>query len=297
MARRFVFAGLLVPLIAALIGVGAGAASASKPEVQKTNHGHEFAAKGAKTLLGFGRNPNLTNHGGPTLTSSPASVQTIYWGAKWADTSFIADKFSGLDSFYGGWTGSAYSTTTQEYVGSTGQTSGIVNYAGAIVDTSPGPSSPPSTATILAEVQRRVSATVVVAHGYYPVYVDLKRGNAGYCAWHDTGTVWGVQVEVAFFFNLDGDPGCDPSDSTTGHTEGLAALANVSGHELSEAKTDPQLNAWYDRQGAENADKCAWHFNQISTFHNGTTWKIQGNWSNNAYNHNTGYYNGGCIDR
>ena len=24
--------------------------------------------------------------------------------------------------------------------------------------------------------------------------------------------------------------------------------------------TDPQLNAWYDQQGDENADKCAWTF-------------------------------------
>ena len=70
----------------------------------------------------------------------------------------------------------------------------------------------------------------------------------------------------------------------------------MSGHELSEAKTDPQLNAWYDRQGAENADKCAWHFHNLSTFLNGSVWKIQGNWSNAAYNNRTGYYNRGCVD-
>src|SRR5258706_9081942 len=112
MARRFVLAGLLVPLIAALIGVGAGAASASKPEVQKTNHGHEFKAKDAKALLGFGRNPNLVNHGGPILTSSPASVQAIFWGTSWSNGSVIGDKFTGLDSFYNGLTNSGYSATT-----------------------------------------------------------------------------------------------------------------------------------------------------------------------------------------
>ena len=105
----------------------------------------------------------------------------------------------------------------------------------------------------------------------------------------------------AFFFKLDGDAGCDPQDSTTGHSEGVAALGNVSGHELSEMLTDPQLNAWYDSGGAENADKCAWTFGTSELkFTNNTYWKIQGNWSNNAYNTTSGYPNSsglqGCID-
>jgi hypothetical protein len=134
------------------------------------------------------------------------------------------------------------------------------------------------------------------ANGYYPVYTDIPRGSAGYCAYHSYGTVKGVPVQFAFFFKLDGDFGCDPQDTTTGHSQGLAALANVSGHELSEALTDPRNGGWYDRQGAENADKCAWTFNGIETFSNNTTWKIQGNWSNNAATAKTGYIRGGCIN-
>ena len=49
-----------------------------------------------------------------------------------------------------------------------------------------------------------------VANGYYPVYSDQPRGNAGYCAWHSSGTINGIRVQFGFFFNLDGDPGCDP---------------------------------------------------------------------------------------
>ncbi|MDT5294114.1 MAG: hypothetical protein QOJ76_994, partial [Acidobacteriota bacterium] len=30
--------------------------------------------------------------------------------------------------------------------------------------------------------------------------------------------------------------------------------------ELEEATSDPDLNAWFDSAGAENADKCAWTF-------------------------------------
>ena len=76
----------------------------------------------------------------------------------------------------------------------------------------------------------------------------------------------------------------------------IAVIESFLPKQLSEAETDPHLNAWYDRQGYENADKCAWHFNKVSPFSNGSTWKIQGNWSNAAYNNRTGYYNRGCID-
>jgi hypothetical protein len=74
-----------------------------------------------------------------------------------------------------------------------------------------------------------------------------------------------------FFFKLDGDAGCDPQDTQTTHSQGLAALANVSAPELSEARTDPATpGAWYDSQGQENGDKCAWTFNvPYVTFPNG----------------------------
>jgi hypothetical protein len=108
-------------------------------------------------------------------------------------------------------------------------------------------------------------------------------------------------VQFAFFWKLDGDAGCDPLDRATTHSQGLAAIANVSGHELSEAMTDPASpGAWYDSKGAENGDKCAWTFNApYVTFFDGTQWKVQGEWSNAAYIAGTGYANSagqkGCI--
>jgi hypothetical protein len=103
-----------------------------------------------------------------------------------------------------------------------------------------------------------------------------------------------VPVQFGFFFKLDGDAGCDPGDTASGHTQGLAALANVSGHELSEAVTDPRNGGWWDTSGAENADKCAWTFDGLVTL-GGEQWKIQGNWSNAAYNARSGYDGAGCI--
>jgi hypothetical protein len=163
-----------------------------------------------------------------------------------------------------------------------------------------------NTGPILSEVCKEITNGMVpldtTGNGYYPVYTDVKRGNAGFCAWHSAGTCNGQRVEFAFFFKLDGDPGCDPGDTTTGHSQGLAALANVSAHELSEARTDPASpGAWYDSSGAENGDKCAWTFNVPSVkFSNGVSWKLQGEWSNAAYTAGTGYPNNsgqrGCLD-
>jgi hypothetical protein len=226
------------------------------------------------------------------LTS--AAVTGIFWGRSWGDASFVADKISGLDSFYGGVSRSAYIDTNTEYTGTNGRVGNRVSYAGHVVDLSPGPKHAPKVSDVLAEVAKMI--TNPVANGYYPVYVDTPRGSAGYCAWHSWGSVQGVPVQFGFFFNLDGDIACDPGDTFTTHSQGLAALGNVSGHELSETLTDPRGGGWWDSNGAENADKCAWTFNGPETLGH-SQWLIQGNWSNNAYdNGQTGYSRGGCIN-
>jgi len=242
------------------------------------------------------RSPNLSWHGGPIMVS--ARTTAIFWGASWnhADQQ---DKITGLDSFYSGMGGTAYDRTSNEYTDSTRTVTDDVSYAGHLIDTSQATGGN-STSAILSEVCKMISNPV--SNGYYPVYVNIGRGNAGYCAWHSAGTCGGVIVQFAFFFNLDGDVGCDPNDNLSGHSQGLAALANVSAHELSEARTDPRLNAWYDSSGEENSDKCAWSFGPtLVPFNNGTSWKLQGNWSNSAYNSsNRGYANNsgqkGCLD-
>ena len=228
----------------------------------------------------------LVYHNGPVMTSG-AEVKSIFWGSSWSANA--GDKITGLDSFYNGVGGSAYAGTNTEYTDtSTLHVTGGVTYKNHALDSSSAVTGgPPSTSQVLAVVARNIGSSAV-SNGYYPVYSDQKRGNAGYCAWHSWGYVGSTLVQFAFFFNLDGDPGCDPGDTSGLHSQGLAALANVSGHELSEAFTDPHGNAWYDNSGNENADKCAWKFNSnLLTLSNGSQWKIQGNWSNAA---------SGCID-
>ena len=250
-------------------------------------------AKGfAHNNAGAHRSPNMTWHNGAIINSS--AVTAIYWGTSWT----LSDpKISGLDTWYTGFSNSNYAKASDEYTGTNGQVGPSNTYGGHIVDTTAA-SGGGSTSAILAEVCKSIANPV--SNGYYPVYVDLPRGNSGYCAYHSYGSCGSTPVQFAFFWKLDGDAGCDPQDTSGLHPQGLAALANVSGHELSEERSDPRNGGWYDSRNQENGDKCAWTFGApLVTFSNGSQWKIQGEWSNAAYNAGTGYPNSsgqkGCL--
>ncbi len=292
-------------ILAAAISVACGGAVNSTTDSDNldttTGQGaHEPPMLGVHWAKGQGGNagssPDMTSHGGPILTSSGTAA--IFWGSSWANASFAGDKLGGIDSWYQGFGGSNYAATNTEYSGSNGQVGTGSTYLGSQVDTSAAPRHAPKTSDILNEVCTHISNPV--ANGYYAVYVDTPRAHAGYCAWHSWGSCAGTPIQFAFFFNLNGDAGCDPQDTSGQHSQGLAALANVSGHELSEAMTDPRGSGWFDSGGAENGDKCAWSFGApLVTFSNRTQWKIQGEWSNNAFDTNTGYPNrsgqNGCL--
>jgi hypothetical protein len=242
------------------------------------------------------RSPLMTYHGGKIMPT--AVTKAIFWGTSWTESD---QKVAGLDLWYTGFNGSNYAKTSDEYTGSNGQVGAATTHLGHVIDPTQATGGN-NTSPILAAVCRNITSPDPSGNGYYPVYTDIPRGSAQFCAWHSAGSCGATPVQFAFFFNLDGDPGCDPGDSSGLHSQGLAALANVSGHELSEARSDPASpGAWYDNSGAENGDKCAWTFNvPLVTFSNGSQWKIQGEWSNNAYNSQTGYPNSsgqrGCLD-
>jgi hypothetical protein len=179
----------------------------------------------------------LNWHSGPVQHST--TVVPIYWCTKWGNSNFVGDKVTGLDYLYSHVGGSSYLHTNSEYYDGSGNvnTSSVSKNAN-FTDLSAAPPGAPSTTAVLNEVSKETGGNPI-AGAYYSVYSDQPRGSAGYCAW----TINGIPVKFGFFFSLDGDSGCDPgSPGSTGHSQGLAALANVSGHELSEMLTDPQLN-------------------------------------------------------
>ena len=280
--RGWLLVGMAALGVAAVCG---SIARANPPEVQKNGIAY---AKGHTAGHGKPGSALLLYHSGGVMTTG-ATIKAIFWG-NWSSP---GDKISGMTTFYSGISDTPYLHTNSEYTQSGGaHVSPTVSWLGTTTDSSATPSKDPGTSGVLAEVSKMITSPV--SNGYYPVYTDIPRGSAGYCAWHSWGTAHGVPVQFAFFFKLDGDAGCNPDDPGTIHSQGLEALANVSGHELSEALTDPRGAGWFDRQGAENADKCAWTFGGNVSI-GGQSWKIQGNFSNNAYNARSGYDGAGCI--
>lgn len=297
---RVFFLVLAVALVGGALGPGTTSQSPTVSALDTTDgHGRPeppmlgvHYARNAKPGGGARTSPLLQYHGGLVQTSN-SLVNPIYWGASWSSSN---PKIGALDGFYTAAGGTAYMGTNTEYTNSSGQhVSASVSFVGHTIDSSVATKTAPSTSAVLAVVARNFPNPT--AGAYYPVYSDQPRGNAGYCAWHSWGYVGTTPVQFGFFFNLDGDSGCDPNDTISGHSQGVAALGNVTGHELSEMVTDPWGQGWYDRQGAENSDKCAWTFGGTLVTLGTTRWKIQGNWSNRAYSStkNRGY-TPGCVD-
>ena len=75
-------------------------------------------------------------------------------------------------------------------------------------------------------------------------------------------------------------------------SKGLSSCARktiVTSHEIREAVTDPDLNAWYDSAGYEADDKCAWH-NLYQTTRGG--YWVQPEYSNGSQ---SPYPGPGCV--
>jgi hypothetical protein len=112
-----------------------------------------------------------------------------------------------------------------------------------------------------------------------------------YCGFHTHGTIGGVDIKYSFVGNAARCPAscaAQTASSPNGNV-GADGMASVIAHELEETVTDPDLNAWYDSRGYENADKCAWTFGTTYNPGNGSManmklgnydYLIQRNWVN-----------------
>ena len=243
---------------------------------------------------GGGSSPDMTFHGGTVLTAN--TTKAIFWGASWQ--TYTGDIISGIDAFFSGWGGSGMAGDSTEYAGTNGQVTSKSTYAGHVIDTSTVPTKALSTSQAVAEACKITNNNPDPLAVYF-IYTSTGAGHVSYCAWHSWGTCSnGAQVQVAYMPNITGIAGCDPGSDVTSESEGLAALANVTSHELSEAITDPRGAGWFDGGGAENGDKCAWAFHNDVSF-GGKQWKLQMEWSNAAYDSNGGYPNlsgqNGCL--
>lgn len=93
---------------------------------------------------------------------------------------------------------------------------------------------------------------------------------SSYCGFHEHFRLFGETVRFAFVGNAEGCmSACAAQTIGPNGDAAVDAMASIVAHEISEAITDPDFDAWYDADGAENGDKCAWTFGATHAAPNG----------------------------
>jgi hypothetical protein len=240
---------------------------------------------------GGGSGNGIFYHGGPLILGG-TNVYYIWYG-NWSSntaTTILTD----LANYIGG--SPYFNINTTYYNGSSTRVTNVVKYSGSTTDSY-------SQGTSLNDAGVQTVVASAISSGRLPndtnaVYFVLTSADVNetsgfctqYCGWHTHATIGGSDIKYSFIGNPDRCPSaCEAQTTGPNGNAGADGMASIIAHELEEATTDPDLNAWYDRRGYENADKCAWTFGTESTASNGSFYNvtlgsrqylIQRNWVN-----------------
>jgi hypothetical protein len=183
-----------------------------------------------------------------------------------------------MATLLGGFNGSSYLGIAQQYMRGAPISSA---YVGSVSDPSTPPQSAPNTAALGNEVCKLFANPDPST--LYVVFTS-NAPNIQYCAWHDKATCNGVTFQVAYIPNQAQLPGCSPYTKSNLHcntySDGTVTSADSVAHEFMETVTDPHIDAWYDKQKQEVADKCNYVYSACVGLSNGSSWQIQSEWSN-----------------
>jgi phosphate-induced protein 1 len=239
----------------------------------------------------------INYHGGPVMGTTASTIPNVYyiWYGNWSGNSakYILTNLAlgiGRTPYFN------INSTYQDGNGNPVQR--IVNFPHYGVNDNYSQGTSLSDSSITAIVNKAISTNQLPldANGIYFVLTssDVRETSgfcSSYCGWHNYTTINTTNIKYAFV----GDPttqcmnGCSAQSTSPNNNPGADAMASVIAHELEETVTDPNLNAWYDSNGEENADKCAWNFGQTKTAPNGSEYNvtisklqflIQQNWLN-----------------
>jgi hypothetical protein len=251
-------------------------------------HGEGLREDGQRSSSFSGGLNAIRYHGGPVIGTvnpavSGAGAVRVYviWYGNWTDTTVFPPGFNNpmsiVTDFLNSLGGSPYyniNTTYYMISGGVGwPIKNSVKYISAASDNySLGKSL--TTAQVQQVVVNALAANMLPYDGNGVYFVlttpDVTVGDApsGYfcknwCGYHSWGNIGGFNIKFAFVGSPAQCPGAcseyasylPPNGSVDGD-----GMVNIMAHELEEAASDENGNAWFDGYGAENADKCAWHF-------------------------------------
>lgn len=244
---------------------------------------------------GVGQPNGIIYHGGPVMING-ANVYFIWYG-DWSSAidSAAQDILVDWASNIGG--SPYFNINTAYYQASGASVPNLVTYGGSATDFY-------SRGTSLSDANVRGIVADALARGDLPIdtdgvyfvltAVDVAETSgfcSRYCGWHTHSNIGGADIKYSFVGNARRClSGCaaqrtvSPNDNLGGD-----AMASMMSHELEETATDPDLNAWFDSRGMENADKCQWTFGTTYGLPNGSRanmqlgardYLIQRNWVN-----------------
>lgn len=263
----------------------------------------------------FGTAAPLTYHGGPVMLTN--TTYAIFWLPPGATVSAnyqsLIDRYFGDVAAASGATTNVYATDVQYYQGAA-QTHIAYSstFGGDYVDTTPIPTDCSYRLKVTGcvtdgDIQAAV-LRAIKAKGWTPgptsAFFVFTPKNVGscyltycaytyYCAYHSN--FYDAHGDDVLYANMPypdssgvGAPGaCDSGQQPNGDWADEAI--NLVSHEHNESITDPNGDAWYDRSGNEDGDKCAWNFGtplgststgEYNQVINGHDYYLQQEWSN-----------------
>ncbi len=208
--------------------------------------------------------PVITYHGGPVMAAPTAY---LIWYGNWnqsngsdtpAGQAIVTDFLYGLNA-------SPYYMTNASYPGVSGNF-----YVGGAYTDSYSQGSNLSDRKVGSIVSNAINSGSLPkdSNGIYFVLTSSDVAETSgfcsrYCGWHTSGTLSGTNIKYSFVGNANRClNACSIQTNSPNGNAGVDGMVSVLAHELEETNTDPNLNAWYDANGAEDADKCAWTFGQ-----------------------------------
>jgi len=218
----------------------------------------------------------INYHGGPVMLGT-VNVYYIWYGT-WTNNT-ATTILTTFASYVGA---TPYFNINKTYYNAANQAvTGRVTFVKAIND-------PGSLGTSLSDSSIQTIVTNAISSGALPkdangVYFVLTSQNiketsgfcTQYCGWHTRATILGTDIKFSFVGNPDQCPSaCAAQKVSPNGNAGADAMASIIAHELSESVTDPDLNAWFDKSGNENADKCAWNFGATQTLTSGAKYML-----------------------
>ncbi len=279
---------LVLVLVVCVCAVSYAQVSRSAPDLKPTGKGwgeSSSNSNGNGNPNGNGkpvRGNGINYHGGPVMLGG-TNIYYIWYG-NWSGntaTTILTD----LANNMGG--SPYYNINTTYYDGNNSHVANAIHYSGSTNDNySQGTSfGDAGVQAIVARINPTDTNTVYMVLTSQDVN-ETSGFCTQYCGWHTHATIGGRDIKYAFI----GNPARCPSACTNGTPSpngnvGADGMASIIAHENEEATSDPDLNAWYDTRGAENADKCAWTFDTIASNGSNVTlgsrqYLIQRNWVN-----------------